>query len=262
MKILKPNLLILGLCLITSSKSFSAAYEPYVLWEKPELKLCFKPNRSTVAQTELESYRHAEKEYGVDVHEMDTSEKQKVLKFISEVFSSEKTGVSFVVDPHCEDFDVLVVKNRPKIRFGRAKKKYGRASIGEAGEITWRGRGFFSKKRGFYSKSGYKAYVALATIDRTTTLHEFGHIAGLRHEHARDEAFKDPGCAQENPPSAGRNSSLQERLDITTEVFGPYDPNSFMNYCYINREREAINSYQKPALSKRDIETLIHLFRQ
>lgn len=245
---------------LLSNLAYGAAYEPYILWERPELKLCFKPNRETIGQTELRSFRLAQDEYKVTIKPLEPSAKDKILRFLNEVFTPNSTGIYFTEDINCTDFDVLVVKNQPRVHFGSDKKKYGRASIGEAGQITWRGRSIFSKKPGFYNKSGYKAYVALGTIDRTTTLHEFGHIAGLRHEHARKEAFKDPGCAQENPPSAGRNSSLQERLDNTTETLGPYDPNSFMNYCYINRERKNINSYSKPALSPADIRVLKEIY--
>jgi hypothetical protein len=57
---------------------------------------------------------------------------------------------------------------------------------------------------------------------KMTALHEFGHLAGLRHEHIREEAkaAEDPSCLTGEIPGPEVKS------------FGSYDPNSIMNYCW------------------------------
>lgn len=56
-------------------------------------------------------------------------------------------------------------------------------------------------------------------------LHEFGHLAGLRHEQVRAEAFEDSNC--------DKYEGLHgEKPFEQTLLFGEYDPNSIMSLCF------------------------------
>jgi|GEM_PF-6983837 len=71
-------------------------------------------------------------------------------------------------------------------------------------------------------------------------LHEFGHVAGLRHEHIRPEAIASLGCDltkafEDFTKTAGTGkSTFAEKLGESAELRGEYDPRSIMNYCYLN----------------------------
>jgi hypothetical protein len=67
-------------------------------------------------------------------------------------------------------------------------------------------------------------------------LHEFGHLAGLRHEHARPEAkeWEEARCL------------TGETLDEKAESFGIYDRNSIMNYCWNQQIRVRGTGWEMP----------------
>lgn len=80
---------------------------------------------------------------------------------------------------------------------------------------------------------------------RLTTLHEFGHLSGLIHEHERKDAFKlDPykeNLACVDVDSSGRYPVITEegRWQDEDLIKEEYDPHSIMNYCQNNRDIEA-----------------------
>lgn len=63
---------------------------------------------------------------------------------------------------------------------------------------------------------------------QNTALHEFGHIAGLAHEHARAACSGNPGeyAAKDQ---FGNDVLGNDRVGYV----GGYDPTSIMNYCYV-----------------------------
>jgi hypothetical protein len=262
--VIKSIATMIVLFISLNSSLRAAAYEPHVVWANSEVSVCFYRQTSHIYETELRNSERALKKYKIKPGKMSNAEKTKVTQYLKESFSEKSTGIFFTGFKDCKDpvlADVVVMTNsRFDIQFGSKIKSYGRASIGEAGEITHRGRGFFSKKPGFYGTTGEKAYVYLATVDRTTTVHEFGHIAGLRHEHAREEAFKDSNCRKVRGHDH-RGDPLKENLYVTSEIPFSYDSFSVMNYCYINPLRAQINSGSKSALSEVDKKTLRLIYK-
>lgn len=244
--------------LLLPSYLLGVTFEPNVLWEKANLDYCFYKSHSDIFATELINRNNAKKKFRLIPGILKDKEKAFISKQIENSFSKETTGINFSKVSSCSHADLVILKN-VKMRLGGGKKHYGQASIGEAGRISSRGASFFKKKKGFFDKKGSKAYVSLATVDKTTLIHELGHIAGLRHEHAREEALSDDGCAGETAPSQGR-SSLFEGLYITTDISNYYDPNSFMNYCYVNWNRKEINAGKLPILSNQDKKELKKIY--
>lgn len=89
------------------------------------------------------------------------------------------------------------------------------------------------------------------------TLHELGHVLGLRHEHARPEALKDPNCAIKRSVDLNH----KEQPGLSSETFGfPYDPNSIMNYCYMDAYETGLIPIDMPSLSKTDRDVLRRLY--
>lgn len=72
-------------------------------------------------------------------------------------------------------------------------------------------------------------------------IHEFGHAVGLAHEADRPDSV----CAQKTSDNVVKTS------------FGPYDPESIMNYCY---NQTIVEKRLKPRLSDGDIATISKIF--
>lgn len=90
-------------------------------------------------------------------------------------------------------------------------------------------------------------------------LHEFGHAAGLMHEHNRMEALKDENCLK-YMGEKNLMKSLKKR--IMGYSYGAYDPQSIMNYCHMMQFQDNwLNSPTKVKLSAGDIHTLRCLYK-
>lgn len=62
-------------------------------------------------------------------------------------------------------------------------------------------------------------------------IHEFGHIAGLVHEHNLPDADRDPNCHL-------TRTGQSPYLEATATLSSSYDPNSVMSYCFATLLRE------------------------
>jgi hypothetical protein len=84
-------------------------------------------------------------------------------------------------------------------------------------------------------------------VSKGVVVHEFGHSAGLHHEHIHPDAY-----AAEN----GRCDSVEKnRSELPGFVYEPYDRESVMNYCRLF-ERGG----HSRGLSVRDVELLKRLY--
>ena len=203
--------------------------EPLVKWQKSELQVCFSPNLDGKAFT---------------------LEEQEVIKSaLVREYTAEKTGAYFMGFKLCKkgnhlsaDVTVMPFEN---LKNGTPQNKYlGLTSgIGQDGHaemsMQWNFiKGTFTQKIGIYERGKNKVVVRMVSgrpfeggmqplqVLELTALHEFGHVLGLRHEHARREAPYDLNCKV-------METELSEEEYSTTVHFGNYDPNSIMNYCWM-----------------------------
>lgn len=143
---------------------------------------------------------------------------------------------------------------------------YGEANIGQNGyyatipdlEKNKEYKNFLTKflfkryLKGFYNKDlTKKSFVLLTQINPTknwsqarvqthqqlVALHEFGHIAGMRHEHTRSEIKSDQFCQMIEDQAiflfaSYKRPKIEPRLDSSI-AYGNYDPYSVMSYCYL-----------------------------
>ena len=99
------------------------------------------------------------------------------------------------------------------------------------------------------------------TCVRGTALHEFGHIVGLRHEHARPEAKIDPNCQLGLSYKPGQDPLGNSANEFVRAAGLPYDSVSMMNYCYMDAyEQGFLGKDIKVGLSKFDRQTLLKLY--
>lgn len=165
--------------------------------------------------------------------------KQKTQKLIESEFSTVRTGIEFYGFNDCiknDDSDAILFL----ILNSSITKHEGKASIGNSGEVLSSANGKFlgfkysgaSEKKSFVLIRYYNQ-ISLLTNEETfliTALHEFGHLAGLRHTDAQLQDNKHAYC------SALQETGIipVEELGFTASTNTGFDPQSIMSYCYVS----------------------------
>ena len=231
------------LLLINCSLTFAdTAIEPLVAWEKKEVRVCFgnetHQSRSWVSR---ESY---------DFIEYSREQKMWIKDIITKEYNLKDTGISFVGFQNCttnlEDIDVILFRFEPSIPEGEGpyNVKGGMATLGEKGDVRSVGSDNSEESKEEYYKADFpqlnvvilntgganEKKVDAASYIQMLALHEFGHTAGLRHQHIiMKAAEKDPNCQN------FKTTMKSEPIFQSTIFTGAYDFNSVMNYCYLNK---------------------------
>ena len=245
MKKSKAKNILYSLILCSQISTLKAAiYEPATIWNKNKINVCFLDEQHQLEQTALGTTEESFKKNGFTPAFLTLEEKEIIKTTINNTFYPSITGIHFVGWKNCSQesmIDVIIMK-AGKVKgliFNKKAPFKGFASIGENGLLT---------KEGYIGKKlESKALVALQVFDPAVIVHEFGHIAGLRHEHIHPEAKKiDSGC---------HSALYSKESPINDSVLTTYDRASIMNYCRIN------NHYTKTsALSALDRETLLKIY--
>lgn len=237
-------LALLSVLSITSAQAHNDSIaEPFVTWQIRNIHVCWIPPVSEKAAFTAE-------------------EKAKVQEIVQKEYTVAKVGITYYGWEEC---DALTEKNAPHLGIyqdtdattakesplGEAKSHFeGLASLGQGGGadtliIKKSFLGLFEtelKMHGFYHRNTEMPFVYLQSLRKVkgrdhlvqlqmTALHEFGHASGLRHEHARKEAKGDLNCYLQ---IMGSKEGIKETTDYTTVAYSAYDPNSIMNYCWMD----------------------------
>lgn len=232
-------------------------YEPHTLWDKREVVTCFYSQKSQLIGTNLISYDYAKKEMKFLPRALSKSEREQVKRTVMAHYRKDVTGIYFTGFKDCSETaspDLIILE--AKGRFLILNPSFaGRAVIGDSGAM-----GILDGMHGFFSKSGKIATVALNTVRTTTIVHEFGHVAGLRHEHIHPDAKEDPQCQGDSSPINLNKPDKLEKIYDTAIFHTDYDHESIMNYCYYFRRRPEIDQGLKFVLSPNDIKTLQEMY--
>ena len=240
------RLLMLIFYILCVFRVSAAIVEPLVLWDKLEVKVCFYETQQNLTQTVLQSQSHAIRNYQLSATQYTQKEKELIQSVISANFSNEFTGIHFTGFKSCtadlNDSDVLLIKAIYQSPYAYGRPYPGRASMGQNGILS---------EEGYKEKGPEKAFVALGSLNRGVIVHEFGHLAGLRHESIVEEMNEDPKCESINLSYPTRepllNTAVRESL---------YDEQSIMNYCHLLDIGLGFNSMTEAILSNKDRETL------
>ncbi len=244
-------LLTFALSLISFHSIYGAIIEPHILWEKSEIKTCFFSSNEDIKDTVLLNQSNAKVEFQFMAKKFNESNKKKIRGIITSSYSPEMTGIHFVGFEDCKvggDHDVVILKAINTNPFSYGRPFPGRASMGSNGYLS---------KEGYLRKAEGKSYVALGNLNHGVIAHEFGHIAGLRHEAIVDEVNSDPRCQK-----LGISYPLREQLFSTAIESTSYDPDSIMNYCHLLSRGLEFNEQQSDFLSSQDKKTLKHFYSQ
>lgn len=203
--------------------------ESHVKWKNTQVSVCFLENASY-----LKNKVNPKDSKGLKIKPFTDTEKDLIIRTIESEYTPELTGIHFVGWENCDEskkVDAIVSKSSKGINvvgfslFGPTFE--GRSSIGQAG----------IGKDLIFLPSEYTSLVTLVEFsDPHTIAHEFGHLAGLRHEHIRMEAADDSVCRKtfmmtrsEYVTRFSRGDTIYKSSKLVTE----YDPESVMSYCYL-----------------------------
>jgi hypothetical protein len=228
--------------------------EPHTVWKKRSISVCWGKYQNiseSVASESMNSIGLIKMEVMKYLSHFDSKLKIAVKQIVQKEYNDDRIGITFTGWKECDDSanaDVIIFAIKDTAlgklnNFLTSDLPYGQATIGEAGKS--------SAKAGYYKpRTHLKPFVFIRQVDisegfvispldalRLTTLHEFGHLLGLRHEHARDEAVKDVNCHVTGTSVA---SPVGEDVDPSTKFYGVYDPNSIMNYCHIRMLKKKV----------------------
>ncbi len=236
---------LLALLALTATSSMAAPFAPFetqVAWSKKQIQACFGgPQHQRLSlvselETSISTFSH--------------KEKVAIKEIINQEFTLNSVGLEFTGWNDCDNTasngDLIVFKDRYSETDdnGALLVRGGVATIGEGGSTftitNAQTKESYQEMR--KSSSPLKPFAMINTVlslskrvgaipfIQLTALHEFGHVAGLRHEHLRLESAKnDPNCKQ--TPTIPLHG---ESINRSTRFSGDYDPNSIMNYCFYN----------------------------
>lgn len=223
--------LILPLMLLATTSSFAGVYVDNT-WRNDEVTVCFAKGEKT---------NRDEEGYVIKARAWKEKHKKLVKQWVEEEYKPERTGIYFTGFQNCEDApdsDVVIFHNKNNrvgtFIFGGT---HGLSVVGpHSGSVDG-----YPKALAFVS-------ISSTGLDKGTVVHEFGHAAGLQHEHLHYDAFKlDKGRC---PAITKENSYFTTRLSYTE-----YDSQSVMNYCVIHGKGGS-----SAGLSPKDLELLRKLY--
>ena len=218
-------LVFLFLLLASNSKAASI-YSMSGIWNHPDVEVCFAAKEKR--------RRHFET-HELPIDSWPGANRHAVQNWVQKDFTSETTGIHFTGWLSCSETPNAEIV----VFFGAGDERdlAGHSMVGpqlRADELSG------------YPRAHSYVWLHEQGINRGNVLHEFGHAAGLQHEHPRREAKKDENC-------------FDERVGYGTpagnQILGPYDASSVMNYCFLH----SCLGYSA-GLSRQDTELLRYLY--
>ncbi len=223
-------------------------------WNKSTIKVCWSNDSKYADSKKIKEYLE-----DIDPIFLNESEQTDIQNLIQKEYTLEKVGIEFVGWKDCVDnegFDIAVIglKEDPEseyedeapnsqARIGLKSNKGGMAPPDEKGYV------FLYKEI-----PPIKHIVTAAQNLKITSLHEFGHAAGLRHEHIRSEALQDINCRTFFDAEFFADENKERPKSAV--MIGDYDPESIMNYCYGRFLRRNLKSDDEIKLSAGDTKAL------
>lgn len=201
------------IAIYSTATSWAGAYSASGAWDKYEVSVCFAPD---------EPNKRLLDPHTVSIDHWPSARKRDVQSWVNSEFSPERTGIHFVGFEDCNlvaPTDVVVFYGKTsglKMFFSGGNK--GFAILGKQPGLELMG----------YEDASSYIWLNSAGFSKSTTVHEFAHVARLQHEHERPEALLDRTCKKQ------KNFLVDGSRDPNFVLFESYDPQSVMNYCVVN----------------------------
>jgi hypothetical protein len=223
-----PIIAFILLSLITA-RTFASIGEPISYWKKNEVRVCWQNKETLSKELFTENQWKKLSAASQELKEMSLEQKQLIKDSIQNEYNLSQTGISFIGWNSCKEDPnadaILIVVNSDEQPLGRAS--VGRSEI-YVNEISYDLETFPlpHDAKTFVLLNLMKAYDSVVGHEdelKYSAIHEFGHLAGLRHENISPDAEKDPNCTEYD---IGSEIAMDKIKPLT-----PYDPSSIMNYC-------------------------------
>lgn len=234
--------------------------EPSVAWDKKEVSVCFGDD----------SHKYLSDAWNTSARCIDFTDDHKewIKSIITQEYNPQDTGITFTGWQSCTpgliNADVVLLRSETSSA-NTADIYYEAGGFATTGQRGWRSTyvdentkeeyEIFEKRHPVIHK---KNVIVLSTNQALSkrvsaekyiqmlALHEFGHTAGLGHQHMRQKAAKeDPNCF-------GYEELMKPEVPLRSTVFaGAYDYNSVMNYCFLNKITDSVGiSFRTKNLDK------------
>jgi hypothetical protein len=223
------------------------------VWSKHRVTVCF----AQPSQANLSFAGTGTQEYIRDGAPYTSQEKAVIQSVVEQQYTSASTGIHFQFLGDC--------KSSPTADLFLFKTFFSSTDLGgqtpsRSPEKLKKGRPFILMEIG---RDGMSVESKLSYLDylKLIVLHEFGHSAGLAHEHALPGALEDENC---KVMPEGRNRPGQDFGNWTAIPKGytqpsAYDPKSIMNGCW-DQAVKISGLISEVRLSRQDRDTLKKLY--
>lgn len=212
--------LLSTLILLHTLSSLASTGDAFYKWHKKNVIVCWQDdsdfNDSDFNPEEIKVI-HERITYSPAIFNSEL--KTKVQELIQSEFTMEKTGITFSGWKSCQKTS----KSDLVIFTGDSFRSADFATVGRM-YLYDRTLMDQSKKNIVYlNLPRQKAKISALDYLLMTALHEFGHAAGLRHEHIRSS-----------------NDCSKQEVDASAKFFSVRDSSSIMNYCLSDFIREEV----------------------
>ena len=239
--------------MFVSFQSFGSVFESNISWLNKNVKVCFARAVNWDESRITEDFLFDDEPSEGQAVNYSTSEKVRIKKVINQNFTANVTGIHFIGWKDCDeqdDSDVFIYKSirAEDLLMGKASIGYKAklSRIPNQREIGYiRDMSIIKKEFILINTEGIERYKGLLRYEEVfdrTVMHEFGHLAGLRHEISRvKEARSDSNCIETGnfdlPPY------LVEKMGPTAKSVSDYDSNSIMNDCFGDVLRKFVGTF-------------------
>lgn len=211
---------------LASVTAYAGVYHNVGAWPNNEVSVCF-------AADQRRNIRLNDSLHHVDT--WPTRSRMDLQKWVEEEYSPARTGIHFTGFKDCDESNPADVP-----LFFHNANRFVNGILGRPGQAGKASLGASVAPGEIPSHPHARGYVWLSRLgfSRATVIHEFGHVARLRHEHNIPEALQDPRC--DTAKFYGANVGVLEEDVIQ---FAPYDANSIMSYCnlWLNPRPETLS---------------------
>jgi hypothetical protein len=194
----------------------------YNRWQQNNVQVCFVDPDQDPADS-------------LDISLFSAEQKNSVQAWLNEEYTEARTGIYFSGFQSCDQAinpDVVVYLRQEPVTVTSGRVELASATLGQTP----------TRPSIRYQSARGAVYLSQSGLNKSVVIHEFGHIAGLYHEHDHPDA--DQACTYNNE---------RDKQVYAYRGYLPYDHDSIMSYCVINQDKNR-------GLSSEDIQALRLLY--
>lgn len=202
----------------------SAGIHVQNLWQTNAVEVCFARGEARPRVDAGVSFK---------IRDWSEEDKAKIRAWITVEYSAKKTGIHFTGWKSCEEArmsDVILFFNDKSMLMTALLG--GQYIKGRAGAL-----GAYPRSVPGYPYAQNSVVISSGGMEKGSVVHEFGHVAGLGHEHTHPESAKRGRACSKINPSFHRSY-----------VYTAYDATSIMSYCSLESKLSSLSQSDRKLL--------------